>query len=62
MISYFLLDKKTMKKTDVVDLVSTDGKYAERFDGYMGTSVMSLIEGKKTKKVELVEEYKYFDY
>lgn len=62
MISYFLLDKKTMKKTDVVDLASMDGKYAERFDGFMGTSIMSLIEGKKVKKVELVEEYKYFDY
>lgn len=65
LISVLLLDKKTMKKTDLVRLTSIDGKYNETYDGFMGTSITSILSEEdieNRKRIVIVESYSYFDY
>jgi len=65
LIEYFLLDKKEMKKYDIVHFLSYDGKTDEEYDDYYGKGIMTFLEAlKKVEKVivEEVRQYKYFDY
>jgi len=63
LISYLALDKQIMKNEDTVALSSVDGKYQEAYNGYINKKdgILSILEGKEDK-IDLVENYNYFNY
>jgi hypothetical protein len=64
LISTLLLDKGVMYKTSKVILDGLNDGFRKVYDGYMDSknSVLVFLEGLQKEKVNVITEYKYFNY
>jgi hypothetical protein len=64
LISTLILDKGIMYKTDRVIFQGVEDNFQKVYDGFANpdNSVFLFLEGLKKEKVEVIKEYKYFDY
>lgn len=64
LISTLILDKGIMHKTDRVIFQGVEDNFQKVYDGFANpdNSVFLFLEGLKKEKVEVIKEYKYFDY
>ena len=61
--SKLLLDKKEMKDTDVLYLLSYSGDYEEEYSAFDGKKPSSFLTEKQKKRGSLIKEVRsYFDY